>query len=234
VSEDRPDRDEVFDFLAEERQDWRDPEEHPSPEALTAYQADELSPEEDERIQEHLAQCRHCTEMLLELEEFLQPEGVGEEPVADFEAEADQRKLRPQMHGSKRRLTTYAVAAVLFMAVFGLSIYTLSRSPEKFKTLEPLDSERGRPGAVEAVQLPVTLLLKSPAKTAYTEYRAIFWSGKVLARERSPLKQSPSFDVAVPLEDDELAPGEYRIELQGVRNGTTSFVGRYVFRVVGH
>jgi len=234
VSEDRSDRDEVFDFLAEERQDWRDPEEHPSPEALTAYQADELSPEEDERIQEHLGQCRHCTEMLLELEEFLRPEGVEEEPEADFEGAVDQGKLQPWWHGSKRRLTTYAVATVLFMAVFGLSIYNLSRGPERFKTLEPLDSERGRPGAVEVVQLPVTLLLKSPAKTAYPEYRAEFWSGKRLARERFPLKQSPSFDVAVPLEGGDLDPGEYRIELQGVRNGTPSSVGSYVFRVVGH
>src|SRR5947199_8385154 len=81
-------------FLAEERRDLRDPEEHPSPETLTAYQANELSPEEDERIQGHLRLCRHCTQMLLDLEAFLRPAEVGAEPAADFEAAADWRKLR--------------------------------------------------------------------------------------------------------------------------------------------
>ena len=71
------DPEKLFDFLVEEGSHRQDPEDHPSPETLTAYQANELSPEEDERIQGHLAACRHCTEMLLELEEFLAALGSG-------------------------------------------------------------------------------------------------------------------------------------------------------------
>src|SRR3954471_7094568 len=80
-------------FLGEDR-NRPDPEEHPDPETLTAYQANELSPEEDERIQDHLAVCQHCTELLLDLEEFLQPPESGVEPAADFEAAVDWRRLR--------------------------------------------------------------------------------------------------------------------------------------------
>src|SRR5206468_10681426 len=97
-------------------------------------------------------------------------------PVADFEAAADWRKLRSRLRGSKRRLT-YAMVAVLFLAVVGLSIYTLSRSPEKLHTLEPLNSYRGRPEPMEVVDLPVTLLLKSPAESPYLEYRADLLDG---------------------------------------------------------
>jgi Putative zinc-finger len=73
VSDEISDLDGMLGFLAEEGSQRRDPEEHPDPETLTAYQANELSEEEDGRIQDHLAVCRHCTELLLDLEEFLQP-----------------------------------------------------------------------------------------------------------------------------------------------------------------
>lgn len=44
--------------------------EHPTPETLAAYEADELTPEENESIQEHFLRCRECPEMLLDLKDF--------------------------------------------------------------------------------------------------------------------------------------------------------------------
>lgn len=223
--------DEIFDFLAEEGHRRRDPEEHPSPETLTAYQAKELSPEEDKWIREHLAICQHCAEMLLELEEFLRPAEVGPEPVADFEAAADWRKLRSRLRGSKRRLT-YAMAAVLLLAVVGLSMYVLSRGPGRLHTLEPLNSYRSQPGPVDAVELPVTLLLKSPVRSPYPEYRAdLLDSHDRLIRELSHLRESGSFDLEVPLGRGDLDPGEYRIKLLGVKGQAADLVGEYAFKV---
>ncbi len=218
-------------FLAEEHRDRPDPEEHPSPETLTAYQANELSKEEDERIQSHLATCRHCTAMLLELEEFLQPaEAVGT-PAADFEAAADWRKLRSRLRARKRRLTV-AMAAVLFLAVLGISFYVLSRSPENLKTLEPLNSQRGQLEPLEIVELPVTLLLKSPGKSSYPDYRADLQdSNGSLIKQFFHLQETSSFDLEVPLGRWALDPGEYRVKLLGVKGQEAHQVGEYAFQV---
>ncbi len=97
MSDEIQDLDQMLGFLGEDGRQRRDPEEHPSPEELSAYQANELTPEEDERIQDHLAVCQHCTELLLDLEEFLEPPAVAAEPAADFEAAADWKRLREGM-----------------------------------------------------------------------------------------------------------------------------------------
>jgi hypothetical protein len=228
-----PELDRLFALLAEEENGKADPVEHPSAATLSAYHARTLPSDEVAQVQEHLTACGQCREQLLEYAQFMA--SPAEEPadnVSSLKKAAEWRRLRSSLYSSKRRLT-YAMAAVLFMAVVGLSIYTLSSGPERSKTLEPLDSDRGRPGAAEAVQLPVTLLLKSPAKSPYPEYRADLWSGSGRhIRGISRLKQSPSFDVKIHLKEDDLAPGDYRIELQGIRKGTRFPVGKYVFRVV--
>ncbi len=231
MSDETSDLDEMLGFLAEEHRDRPDPEEHPSPETLTAYQANELSKEEDERIQSHLAACRHCTAMLLELEEFLQPtEAVGT-PAADFEAAADWRKLRSRLRARKRRLTV-AMAAALFLAVLGISFYALSRWPERFKTLEALNSYRSQPESVESVELPVTLLLKLPGNSPYPEYRADLQdSHSTLVKQFFHLQETPSFDLEVRLGRWALDPGEYRVKLLGVRGQEANQVGEYAFKV---
>ena len=45
MSDETQDLDEMLGFLAEDGRQRRDPEEHPSPEELSAYQANELTPE---------------------------------------------------------------------------------------------------------------------------------------------------------------------------------------------
>jgi hypothetical protein len=93
VSDEFQDLDEMLGFLGEEGRHRRDPEEHPSPEILTAYQANKLTPEEDLRIQDHLAVCHHCTELLLDLEEFLRAPVETAEPADEFKAAADWKRL---------------------------------------------------------------------------------------------------------------------------------------------
>lgn len=72
--------------------------EHPAPDELVAYRAGELTPDEDDRIQEHLTQCRECARLLLDLAEFeqlpLPPEEVG--PV-DARVEASWQRLRARL-----------------------------------------------------------------------------------------------------------------------------------------
>ena len=80
-------------------------EDHPTPQDLIAYRAGELSPEGDDRIQEHLTQCRDCAQLLLDLAEFEQfpqpPEEMG--PV-DARTEASWQRLRARLgEGGKGR-----------------------------------------------------------------------------------------------------------------------------------
>jgi len=234
----------MFGFLIEERRNRRDPEEHPSPETLTAYQANELSSEEDERVQGHIAICEHCTEMLLELEEFLEPPAMAAEPAADFEAAADSKRLQPGLDEERQRRSqaprrsarplTYAMVAALLVATLGISVYTLSNRPERLQTLEPLNSYRSGTSAMEVVQLPVTLLLKLPTKTPYPEYQAkLRDQNGHLVREFSKLRESRSFDLELPLDQGTLDSGEYRIELLGLSDGRSDLAGEYAFKVAG-
>ena len=45
-------------------------EDHPTARQLAAYQAGQLSPGEEDEIQEHLVACRECTAALLSLPHF--------------------------------------------------------------------------------------------------------------------------------------------------------------------
>ena len=92
---DKPSFEESLRALAARR---RSGENHPAPEELVAYRAGDLTPEEDDRIQEHLTQCRDCARLLLDLAEFEEltppPEELG--PV-DIRAEASWQRLRSRI-----------------------------------------------------------------------------------------------------------------------------------------
>lgn len=66
--------------------------EHPSSERLAAYHHDRLEGPEAERVQEHVAGCRHCSDLLLELARF-EPAPVSE----DAQEAAAWRELRERL-----------------------------------------------------------------------------------------------------------------------------------------
>jgi hypothetical protein len=197
VSDPIQEPDELLGFLAEEGRHRRDPEEHPAPEVLTAYHAKELSREEEERFQEHLAVCRQCTELLLDLDEFLQPPPVVAEPVAEFDAAADRRKLREGLgrgieqktlaRPDRRRFFAsvwggYSVAAALLVISVGLGIWNAElfreiRKPQPIRTVQTLTargSTRGGDLEGEPLVLPADITLLLPTETPSSLYKADF------------------------------------------------------------
>jgi len=73
-------------------------EDHPTLQELVAYRAGELSAEADDRIQEHLTQCRDCAQLLLDLAEFEQfPPPPEEMAPVDARTEASWQRLRPRL-----------------------------------------------------------------------------------------------------------------------------------------
>ena len=84
--------------LASEARRRQGPGAHPSPERLTAYHAGELTPAAEEEVQEHIAFCRHCTRLLLDLPAFLEPL-AGVPGSVDEEADASWQAIRERLPG---------------------------------------------------------------------------------------------------------------------------------------
>jgi hypothetical protein len=100
---------------------------HPPFETLAAYCSDELSPEEEAGIQQHLLGCRCCCETLLDFDDFLRaPEARPD--VVDLETVAEGRRLQSRRYevdhpavGERhpRCHWTSGLAAMLLVAVVG-------------------------------------------------------------------------------------------------------------------
>jgi hypothetical protein len=92
--------------LASEARKRQGPDAHPGPETLTAYDAGELTAAAAEDVREHLAVCRHCARLLLDLQAFLAAPGADHEsPDAGAEAEADAswQAIRARLPGPPER-----------------------------------------------------------------------------------------------------------------------------------
>ena len=129
---------------------------HPTPEALTAYEADELTPEQDDCIQEHFLECRDCPELLLDYKAFSAPDAPDKEVAglsdswiaasweslrARLAVEAGPGRWQSFMTGLGRRLSSvtvaYAAAAGFFACALGLSVWVASLREEVGRMREP-------------------------------------------------------------------------------------------------
>ena len=115
---------------------------HPAIDTLVDYLTDVLEPEADEKVLDHLAACRECVTVVLDLEPLVTPDAAPE-GVADLELEAAWRDLQARIKAPNRLEDsgpgsrplraprwTAALAASLLLAVVGLSswVYLLQRS----------------------------------------------------------------------------------------------------------
>jgi hypothetical protein len=245
VTDDADELDRRLARLFEEGRRREDPEDHPSPEKLSAYQANELPPEEADEIQEHLTECRLCTEILLDFQRFLEPEEEdrSQEGVADFGAEAGWRELRGKMEWKresesrdtpgaemsrlKKSLRSFqAVAAVLLAGVIGLSVWNVnlskkSHEPRSISILRTFEAEESLRGAERLPEpplvLPMQIILSLPTETPNQVYRVD------LVREG---KRQPEHSLEVPVQGTELSlflpekslqPGRYIAHAVGLR-----------------
>ena len=115
---------------------------HPTPEQLVAFRAAELSAEDAERIEAHLALCPECEQLLQDLVRFDEFEPAeASAALADREAQAAWQKLRPKLPVSnvkpfpprepqpvwKDLRFAYALAAALFFGVVVLTVWGMSQ-----------------------------------------------------------------------------------------------------------
>lgn len=248
MSDETQDLDEMLGFLGEDGRQRRDPEEHPSPEELSAYQANELTPEEDERIQDHLAVCRHCTELLLDLEEFLQPPAVAAGPAADFEAAADWKRLRDHLpqpakaRSQKRFAQPLAASLVGALILLGLSSWRVITSQREVIELRSQVAELRQPIVNlqtislrsirgEAFELPadrpVRLTLETSAPKEYGEYTVQIMDSEDKPISVSTLRKDEHGKLTMTLPKNFLKPGSYTIRLGVVHGGSLDVLEEY-------
>jgi hypothetical protein len=219
-------------------------EDHLTPEELSAYQAGELTPEQNDAIQEHLAGCELCTEVLLDLHRFLDlpPEDLPREGVADLQTEAEWKTLQAKLGAQgllpargtrKPRRHFIAAVAAIFLVAIGLASYLFLQGTARKLTLDPDDSVRGGSLPVPAVQPPIDLFLRTSPHDSYPEYLV------VLKREEQTLRTYPhllrdqnTLSVKIPLRRWGLKPGLYKFEMQGVSGQARGEPNTYSFRVL--
>jgi Putative zinc-finger len=202
------------------------PMDHPTPEQWIAYQRGELSPEEEERLQEHLARCRDCFDLAGAAAAFAQPD---EEPNAaqEMETAAVWRLLRPQLDppqnvrnisdGPRRtsrgfRLPT-TVAAVFFVALVGMTVRDFQlRAPRANVPVSDFIAERGPAGQEVTMPAGPRMLVLHPDEELPT-YRLVIHNAAT-GRELGPYELRLNQDHALTLDLPEgLSPGRYRLEL---------------------
>lgn len=260
MNDDTADLDRLFARLSGEGP-HRGPDDHPAPEKLSAYQAKELSPEEDDALQEHLAHCTLCTELLLDLQRFLDPppEDLPREGVVDFETAAEWRELRGRMgsqqgvvaQGSSRSgflsfgslRAWQSVAAVLALGVLALGGISLTllkekNDPEPNPILVELEAEGlTRSSSEERAELegnkkPIALSLSlQPSQLHDYPSFAAEIEGKGRVHFVEGLHAHLE-KVSLILHSERVEPGEVKITLWGIRDGKKNQVGVYRMTIV--
>lgn len=133
--------------------------EHPLPETLVAYHHDRLPPAEADALQEHLAACRSCADLVLELAQFTAAEptetSAGPEHADDWHLLAERLRREsadsspfpadapPAVAAIERRRRrpvrfAYALAAALAFATIGLALWVAALRGELATLREPV------------------------------------------------------------------------------------------------
>jgi len=176
--------------LASEARRRQGPDAHPSPETLAAYHDGELTLAAAEDVREHLAVCRHCARLLLDLPAFLEAPAADRESL-DVEADASWQAIRERLPGppekaGRRRETRraawgaapgtprqawprLALAATLAgAAVIAVPLWIIARhlsSPELPPVTLELSTPESQRGTAEAPPLPPAVVHADAAST---------------------------------------------------------------------
>jgi hypothetical protein len=162
-------------------QDRRTPADHATPGELAAYNEGTLPPPVEARVREHLAHCRTCSDLLLDLAGFADlapPPGVPE--LTDAEVEQDWQKLRGRLGGreegkvvpfrppvavptprpSREFFPWRVAAAAALVATVGLSVRVVQLTHQETKRSEvrvvaPSNPEGVKRGEEPTLKIPV-------------------------------------------------------------------------------
>lgn len=230
----------IRELTAEERRGLTD---HPTPNELVDYHAGDLTPEERERIQDHLTLCPACTQAVLDLDTFPDPQALRpDEQISDERITGEWKRFRertgeirqaPPRPIPRPALVPWALAASLFLAVLGLTFeigrlhlrmdaLSQPRAGVEIVTLFPRGENVERSGGgPEAIVPPpwadrLVLLLDAPAVRQLPSYEAAIQAeGGSEVWRGGGLNRSPEGTLALEVPRRLMPAGAYRIRLFG-------------------
>jgi len=215
---------------------------HPCVERWIAYRDGELPPEEEKRLQRHLAQCRACVALVLDLEAFSRPETPDRAGISEFEVAAAWRVMRSAIREDLRKQRWHvstSLAACFLVVTLGLSTWAamehhtaagLRRTVAEFSQPQinvpihdflPDTATRGgspRPVIEMPAAAPFATLVFTPAqRQEYPDYQVTICDaeGTEIWSSRG-LEMSPYGTFRLGLPRDFLAVGEHQIRLYGL------------------
>jgi hypothetical protein len=231
---------------------------HPETDELVAYALDALSTAEKERIEEHLALCKDCAQLVLDLRAIVAPPPERDEPASPALAREwdrlrdrlERRQARPAASGGPSTKTAWLLAASVLVAL-GLLAWDLSlrRSLERARQpradlqlvdLAPVTrgAERSPEHPVEVTVGPgvgkVVLLLNLGDLRSFPRYGLVLLgpSGRIVWQAADALRgEDGTFLLEVPA-DVLAAPGLYHLRLDGRTGSATTRLADYAFLVV--
>jgi hypothetical protein len=242
VDDEKPPLDAALRHLAEQQR--QSLTSHPTPQELAAYHAGELPPEAESRLLDHLAICRDCSDLLLDLAGFADlkpPEGMPE--LTDEQVEQDWQALRSRMRageGKKERTAEVVpirpagpvqrpersywlpiAASLLAVLGFSFGLYQTAQvgklSKPSLSRIQYLDTERGEPGELRRISSQQAAEVVVPPVEEFPSYRVEIRQGdRVLWSETTP---GPVDEISINIPLVFLKPGRYEIPLYGGTRG---------------
>jgi hypothetical protein len=197
-------------------------EDHPAPRELQNFVAGDLSKDERERIESHLAICRDCTRAALDLAEPTELELVKRgEILTERELAAQWKRFQAAAGISRRRRLPplRAIAAVLLLALLGMTAWAFLRESQSQTDMFLVDVGSTTRGLVKTVSLPnwagrVQLVIDLPYQTPeYPEYHVEIRvkGGRRVSRDRVYQQEDGTLTVQVPRR--RLPEGAYEIRV---------------------
>ncbi len=208
---------------------------HPTDEALFAYHQRELRGPEHDRVQAHVAVCSTCARTLLDLAAFPEVEHRTLSAIpSKFEVRQALRETVEALHrapGADRRPVNrmLAAAAGLFLMV-GSTGWLHLLLPEEKLPVRNIELQVVRGGNERGSDLllrfePSTeqlyLTFEDAAKGFPKLEIVILDPDERVVRRISDLYPSELQDISVGLPQGYLEPGEYRLEIYGLRDGSS-------------
>ena len=238
-------------------QERRTPSEHATPGELTAYHEGTLPPAIEARVREHLAHCKLCSDLLLDLAGFADlapPPGVPE--LTDAQVAEDWQALRARIEKKepepapvvpfptpapapatplrRRRPWRYAAvaAAALVAAAVGLSLWM---GPSEQLPVKDFEEGRTLRGGQES-QGEVNSALSGQAvrfnfyPEKYPRYEGrILRGGDVVWNTSDVVSEGEKVWFKIP--EDSLDPGKYQAVLYRLDQGQSESIGIIDFEV---
>jgi hypothetical protein len=221
---------------------------HPSVATWIAYYARKVPESEASGLRKHLARCRRCIDLVLDLDRFAEPSPrIG--AVADFEQAAVWRTVKAAVEPRARVghwPTVAAVAASTVFAVVGLAQYNARVDLETqiaersglqpnvvIESLRPGARERSAGGVDATAELsaaggPTALILNLKDEVDFPAYELRVFDGEGGEVERIPgltISDFGNFSLAVP--PGALAAGRYELRLFGLDADAEQLIETY-------